>query len=472
MKLRVTNIPFTRLIIGFLFLANPMPLLLDILPDFIGYLLILSAIAVPADGLPYFDDARKGLKNLIWISASKYLVFILMMSIYGGDTTQRSIVPVFTLPYAVLEAVFLIPVLKDLFDGFYYLGERFNVSAAIRLPEGSRRRISPEKIYPLTVAFFIVRQVMSTLPEFTLVPVYSPETYHRFNINLLYPFCAVAGAIVVIVFAVCWCVQLFSYLRRIEHDEHLPSVMETYCRENEDVLTRKYTFRTIKTASAFLLLAVVTSIDLIFDHYNYLPDIISALAFFAASLSLLGLTRRSLPLLVSSLIYIVFCTVSWGMTVSFFDEYSFESITRSPAAQSAYNRVMLLSGIQEFFAVLTILATMLPLFHIIAHYVGVERDDLPHHSVAAYLRRRHRIKVAFFAAIGIFAAAASLFYTYSLTVVKYVGSDASVQGGTIIVPLYDWAWMPAFFLGVIWCFLAFSLFSSLQEDTEQKLIEQ
>ena len=106
------------MIIGCIFLCNPFINIIDILPDFIGYLFILKALAELSDLERNICNARKRFKSALWVSLVKSaLVFGFM--IY--DSTWYLIL---TFSFAVLECMYLIPAFVDLFYGISYLEER------------------------------------------------------------------------------------------------------------------------------------------------------------------------------------------------------------------------------------------------------------------------------------------------------------------------------------------------------------
>ena len=92
---RQNKLPVKRMLVGMFLLLSPSINLFDLLPDFIGCTLILSAIFDAAEVLPYFGDLREKLKTYFWVSLSRYPALFAMMSIYAGDSSQRSIVTVF-----------------------------------------------------------------------------------------------------------------------------------------------------------------------------------------------------------------------------------------------------------------------------------------------------------------------------------------------------------------------------------------
>ena len=106
------------MIVGCIFLCNPFIHIVDILPDFIGYLFILKALSELSDLDRNIRNARKHFQSALWVSVVKCaLVFGFM--IY--DSTWYLIL---TFSFSVLECMYLIPAFADLFYGISYLEER------------------------------------------------------------------------------------------------------------------------------------------------------------------------------------------------------------------------------------------------------------------------------------------------------------------------------------------------------------
>ena len=107
-------------IVAAIFLFNPILSTLDILPDFIGYLLLLKAF----HNMSYIDDKAqdvcKGMKIMSIITVIKFFAFFLVPAL---DTTMYL---VFSFVFAILEIIFGIgPIIKmfDCFSEYALLGE-------------------------------------------------------------------------------------------------------------------------------------------------------------------------------------------------------------------------------------------------------------------------------------------------------------------------------------------------------------
>ena len=107
------------MIVGCIFLFNPFINIIDILPDFIGYLFILRALAELSDLERNVRNARARFKAAMWVSVVK-CALILASRIF--DSTWYLIL---TFSFGILESMYLIPAFIDLFYGISYLEERY-----------------------------------------------------------------------------------------------------------------------------------------------------------------------------------------------------------------------------------------------------------------------------------------------------------------------------------------------------------
>ncbi len=104
---------------GMIFLFNPHINIIDILPDVIGYILILHGLSKISDLERNLLSARGRFLKLAWLSAAK-LACILILPIF--DATLYLI---FTFCFGILEVMWMIPAFIDLFQGISFLEQRY-----------------------------------------------------------------------------------------------------------------------------------------------------------------------------------------------------------------------------------------------------------------------------------------------------------------------------------------------------------
>lgn len=103
---------------GMVFLFNPHINIIDVLPDVIGYILILEGLFKISDLERNLLSARKRFVKLAWLSAVKFSC-ILLTPIF-----DETLYLIFTFCFGILEMMWMIPAFIDLFAGIAFLEER------------------------------------------------------------------------------------------------------------------------------------------------------------------------------------------------------------------------------------------------------------------------------------------------------------------------------------------------------------
>ncbi len=457
------------LTVGLLLLVNPSVNLFDLLPDFIGYALILYAIAPAADAAPYFADARERFLKLFWLGASKYPALLLMMAIYAGDMTQRSIIAVFALVYAALELLLLIPAFRFLCEGFFYLGDRHDCSVAIAR-EG---KLIPEHLPRLSYIFFAVRAAGSCVPEFALVPFGEEGETQRFAAQMLraYPFLVLLAFLVVLGFAIFYFRRMRAYLRRLSRDGRAEEIIRRLERERELELSRKQDYRAIKTATVWLIAAAGLSIDLVLDNINFVPDVLSGVAF-AVAFIILG--SRIPYIRVGIAIaggYSAVALVSYILLTGFHSRYAITDLySRGGEALSAYSGY-LTSALAEL-----ILSALLGIFlaYLLIKMIPFVADSFGEEESmqTARLRRSMKREAILVGAIHLLAAGASYAhailsqYTKNIILESGTGNTALPPATSATVPLVDGFWLVPVLTATLELIVVLHLTSRFRSESE------
>ena len=122
------KIPLTKNIrltlLALLFILTPNVNMVDILPDFIGYFILLRTFMPLSDRIPYFDAVTSYVKRLMYLSLLRIPAFILMGMIKGENYTGNDQTALFTLIFAAAEATLTLYLIINLYQAFSYLCER------------------------------------------------------------------------------------------------------------------------------------------------------------------------------------------------------------------------------------------------------------------------------------------------------------------------------------------------------------
>ena len=83
-------------------LSNPSPMYFDILPDALGFFFLWLAFRRLAELVPAFDDVREAGNKLLLITTLRIPAWFAMMTIWGGDASQRALIAVFCFVSSIL----------------------------------------------------------------------------------------------------------------------------------------------------------------------------------------------------------------------------------------------------------------------------------------------------------------------------------------------------------------------------------
>ena len=140
------------LIISAIFLFNPVLSNLDVLPDFIGYFLIMLALSQATYTNENAQDAYNSARKLLIISIAKTFSLLLVSS---TDVTMSLLL---SFSFMIIELIFGIPFILKLFN---YLSK-----LALSCDNGKEAE-NCTKISYFTIAVTIARLVIAMLPDLT-----------------------------------------------------------------------------------------------------------------------------------------------------------------------------------------------------------------------------------------------------------------------------------------------------------------
>ncbi len=461
MKKEQGAIHFGRMLWGFIFLLNPAPALFDILPDAIGYLLLVMSLRRVSLSLARFESAREKFIKLALLSLSKIPAFFLITYIAVSTSfSQGAIIPVATLAYAVGELCYLLPALNHLFLGFYHLGERWEVSSALA-PFGKRANRKPEHLEKLAYAFFICRIALSTLPEILLAFIDDKTIPGSQTFLAGYIALATVGAVGVVLFGLFFLTRLMPYLRNLKEGCSQSASLIALLVPS-DIRQARSRYRSLSLALVFLSMGVLFIPDITVDNQNLLWDVVGAACFYMA-LSFLNSIEKigSIPRIF---------TVGWGISsvVTEILSYRYRQTYGSPemvgylqAAESAYYGVIVSTLVTYLFLLGTVV-------FMTRAAVGVNRAvvadpaHLAHNRVLAYeVKRLHTLWLVWGGFGGVLCILSAL---QPFATLEYV-IEATATGQISVAKL---AWFPQLvrILGFLWFFGTLYMASATKEEAK------
>ncbi len=378
-----TDNPAKRLGIGYfiasaIFLFNPYINIVDLLPDFFGYLFLIKALTKWADLCPNIADAMESLGKLRWFMLLKMAAMLLVPLV---DDTY---VLVLTFAFLAIEYIYLIPSLGRIFDGFVYFGTRFNGHAIFA---------NIKNVRTLTYLLFIGKGLLGLFPELCSLSNFEHLGYVTSGIQIDYAdykyVLAGLNLILSSLIGILWLVNIIPYFRRIASEtEFLSRIINDYDLE----ITKNFglTFRrALRSAVSLIIAGFLFFPNLWIDGVNIIPTFIGAIFLTVAMYKLRSLSLGSKWSYRASIIFIVISAISYAVSLYFSINFGLESITRDFAAYEFYNITRILSLFEYAAMAFSIYMVYSGLRRLIRMHLGPDPDVTDRRLTDIYATHQH-----------------------------------------------------------------------------------
>ncbi|MCL2517480.1 MAG: hypothetical protein FWF15_02840 [Oscillospiraceae bacterium] len=303
------------IIIGLVFLLNPMISVLDVFPDFIGYLFIFYGIYKIADLASELKKAYKPILWLIIMSISKYLIFVLL----SGD---RIFVAAFIFVFSIFETWLMIYVIGKVYDGFDFLA--MNYTGSLHSEKAANARIC-------LIVFAVIRAVFNLIPELYYISTTNYEgTIYSYGEVDIGNFLLLTNVVIVTVMGLIWLYVSIKYiLAYIADKEFIGRLSFGY---NELVANNKdfYLIRRILVSLTLFIAGIVFLFDFYIDGIDFIPDFAAGLFIIAAFYILRKDYQKLWLAIYFSAAYTIISLITWIINFNFYMDiyYSFRSADR------------------------------------------------------------------------------------------------------------------------------------------------
>ena len=442
---------FPLLSVGFFLLLNSPINLIDPLPDAVGYLCLFFAVRGAAEYFPYFDELKDGYHKLFWLSLSKIPAFFLFALVYGGNTSERSLITVLALGYFVVELLFLFPVFRAFFRSVFYLGERYGVKAA----EG-RKVGESEALYSFTVVFLVIRGALSFLPELLFLPVRDAieSSVAAVDFQQYYVVAVVLAQLVGIVLGIAWYVRMYRYVRGLSADGTLSALLLKTAAETPPAIRRVRDGYT-RLYTAFVVAAVGVGLHLnpIFDGVNVFPNFLAALAFLIAVWLFHPFAKKRLSCFAgaAAILYTASAAVSYALETSFLTQYSAMDLGRVRDADALHAACETAAFVNAPLGILSVGMLFIVVYSVLRHAVSIA-EDIAYKGVRGdALAKAHGKRLAFSAAVGALTVLTTALNVYIRRFTVRVEANEGVLGAsTVVMQEFGWFWLVPTVLTFLW----------------------
>ena len=258
---------------GLLFFVNPNIVVVDILPDFIGAILILYGLSHAGEIDERIALARRNLYILMFTGIGRFLCTFLIPII---DAKEYTWFLVFAFCFGIIEAYLFCRSMFLVDAGLTYLSLKNNEND-IYLQTGGT-------CLGMTVIFTVVKSIFSILPTLTyLVTDYGTVTERQTNWTFVMGLLMAVNVLLVSVYGIMWYLKIRSFWKELKKRTFLSYVESRY--ESEYLANKPLViYRDLKRVTLLLTVAAVFAIPVRLDGIDVLPD-------FAAGICLLYAVR-------------------------------------------------------------------------------------------------------------------------------------------------------------------------------------
>ena len=411
-----------------IFLSNPNFHTLDLLPDAIGYLLLIAALRRVSALDESFGAASRAFGRMAWLSVARTVGLVLALTVSASEKPTLLLVICFAL--GVLELMTVLPACSQLFKGLSYMATRldgktvFEGARARRIARltdklrraeemGGRgearcqkldrriRRLARHQSEDITdrvcfscQLFAVVKTVLCVLPELSALSGTSYEAGHiRVNwyyyINLFRVFAVFVGMIA----GAIWLCRMIDYCRRIAKDTPMWERLLVKCEEDEAAHPERVSARHMKWAIGWITVACVFLANLYFEGVNVLPSFLAPVALFACMLTLWRYLPRLLCRIGTAVFFLHAATsvYAYFSVVKFYAENDIFRVATHFQVREEYERLVTTPAVVEAVAaILSVAVVCAVLLVLIGRYTGSHGVGSYRYTAEALQRIRRR----------------------------------------------------------------------------------
>lgn len=376
---------FGFIMAGACFLFDPFVSVLDLLPDCIGYLFILLGLYRLSDLDDRIADAAKGVRYLLLIGLARILAFFLAFGLVS-PTEQPVFILLVLFTLGVLDCIVLIPMWKNFCGGLLYLGTRLDATVMFdRRRRGGREhaRNVLERYTTFTIAFFILREVLTVLPELSVLSsrqggVELNEAVGYYDFVGLF---RTVGEFISLVLGLVWLVMTAILIHRLKSDT--PFFDRLHEKYSTEVLPRHDLFarRAVKASMVCLIAAAVLSLDFPVSGVSILPDFLAGGFLCLTVLLLRRYTGKNFPVLVTTVVYTLSAAFTWILELRYFNRNDIAEIHKQEELYTRWQHMVLLQALTTLLFLASVLLILKSIYGMVKRYTGIQAfSDYPDYA--------------------------------------------------------------------------------------------
>lgn len=449
MLYREKTMGFVWILAGICFLWDPVVGVVDLLPDFIGWLLVCIGISSLADMNDDLAQAQQNFRRMLWVGLGRVAAELLIHVFLENTRDQLNPyeAPVwsllFSFSFAVLELWFLLPALRSFWRGIASLSEcggaRNGLAAVNR-----RGKTLCDRMMRLSAVFIILHALFAVLPELAVLTVFRVENVYTtaiYQFRTLFRFVAAGiSGVAGVIYLISW----FRFFGRVRGEKvWLESLRVRYEREilpDVGLLLR----RRLGAGFSFFRIGLVFLGNVSLLFYEFLPDWGCVLVVLCGALILGRLMQGGSLLIGLGLSVAVVGIPRTMLNVRYLGSYVPQDSLYLPEAYERYFPVCVLASVEAVLTALFVAGLIFCLLRMSKSY-AVRGDAMLQMSAERILKAQRR--------------------RANVILVFVMLSAGAKIAEAFLQPMLGWIWLLQFALSMV----AFALFGGFLTDLSESI---
>ena len=426
------NLGLGYLIVAAFFLFNPNLVIVDFIPDFIGYAFIILGLSQLGDLNHHIENAIGLFKRMFIVSLAQMLAVFFVFGVLPAREKASALMLV-CFAFGAIELILLIPAFKATFDGFTYLGSRHESTAIFKRGEkkakgkkGGEARLgmtATAKTALMTTVFIISKPVLTFAPE--ILELFDSTVNPNLPVNL-YKYVdsfRLISWVFLIPIGVIWLVTFVKYVVSVTKDEQF--IGELSKKYTEEITPKSFIFvqRYVKLAFAILAVALAFNVDFYVDHASVLPDFISPIILMAMLFVAKKFGKVPISSCVLAVLYMATSFATYVFNIRFYSEHTLSMTYLYPDAYNAFLTLSIFKIADSLLFVCMILSLLPLLSRIIMENTGFIPVSSANHNLDDKIKYIHGMlkkKLIVITVLTILAGISSICYVFFLRSFDYI----------------------------------------------------
>lgn len=436
------------LIISFIFLCNPAIHVIDPMPDFIGWLILLHTIRKAKQLSVQTEYAAAYIKKMVILS------LVSIACIFVVPISDGTMILTITFAINVMKLVWGIPAFKYFYSGIAELGALYDAKSIYK-PITAKNTEGIKTVESFSLMFLVASAFLNTFPELFELTAQTSEIYsegHR-TLASFKPLFYAVSVLILLILAVIWLYFLVTFFSRLcKENEFFARIDDSY--NDKIVKTFKHSAGILRSALFIKGISGIFMFCVISGSMNRVPAFIYPLLTIVAVILLAREGYKSTSLNIFAICSFIVSAASYVLGLLFSSEYIYDDIFFSFEAYDLYLRSGITVVLQTVLfavseALWLIMLSKIAQKHAVREILAVDND-----KYAEQRKYEHKAITKNIIIIGIMFAFIC------------IGNAAAY----FTAPIFEASWIVAFVLDLVWFVYSYSLCSKLRDGIENRYL--